>query len=116
MPELQNMKCVACRRGAPTVTEEEIGILLPEIPDWNIVEIESIKRLENSYEFNNFVQALDFTKMIGGIAEQEGHHPAILTEWGRVKVSWWTHKIKGLHKNDFIMASKTDSLFSAVKM
>ncbi|MCH7619280.1 MAG: 4a-hydroxytetrahydrobiopterin dehydratase, partial [Candidatus Marinimicrobia bacterium] len=46
------------------------------------------------------------------IAEEEGHHPAILTEWGSVKVSWWTHKIKGLHKNDFIMASKTDRIFS----
>ena len=116
MAELQNMKCEACRRGAPTVTKEEIQVLHPEIPDWDIVEIDSIKRLENSFEFNNFGQALDFTKVVGGIAEQEGHHPAILTEWGKVKVSWWTHKIKGLHKNDFIMAAKTDSLFSAVKM
>ena len=112
MTELTQMKCVACRRGAPTVTEEEISELKPELPDWNLLEVEGIKRLENEYRFDNFEQALAVTNSIGNIAEEEGHHPAILTEWGSVKVSWWTHKIKGLHKNDFIMAAKTDRLFS----
>ena len=65
------MKCVACRRDAPTVTDDEIAEL----------------------------------------AEKEGHHPALLTEWGRTTVTWWTHKIKGLHRNDFVMAAKTDELF-----
>ncbi len=61
----------------------------------------------------NFKQALQLTNQIGAIAEQEGHHPAILTEWGgRVTVSWWTHKIGGLHVNDFIMAAKTDELMA----
>ncbi len=45
---------------------------------------------------------------VGELAEEEGHHPALLTKWGRTTVTWWTHKIKGLHRNDFIMAAKTD--------
>ena len=112
MTELTQMKCVACRSGEPTVTEEEISELKPEIPDWNLLEVEGIKRLENKYRFDNFEQALAFTNRVGSIAEEEDHHPAILTEWGSVKVSWWTHKIKGLHNNDFIMAAKTDRIFS----
>ena len=112
MTELTQMKCVACRSDSPKVTEEEISEFKPEIPDWNLLEVEGIKRLENKYRFDNFKQALAFTNSVGNIAEEEGHHPAILTEWGSVKVSWWTHKIKGLHNNDFIMAAKTDRLFS----
>ncbi|MEP0825876.1 MAG: 4a-hydroxytetrahydrobiopterin dehydratase, partial [Nitrososphaera sp.] len=65
---------------------------------------------EKSFAFKDFAEALAFTNRVGAIAEQEGHHPDILTEWGKVTVSWWTHKIKGLHKNDFIMAAKTDAL------
>ena len=112
MTELTQMKCVACRSDSPTVTEEEISELKPEIPDWNLLEVKGIKRLENEYRFDNFKEAIAFTNSVGNIAEEEDHHPAILTEWGSVKVSWWTHKIKGLHNNDFIMAAKTDRIFS----
>jgi 4a-hydroxytetrahydrobiopterin dehydratase len=71
---------------------------------------DGIPRLERQYRFRSFVDALAFTNRVGEIAEAEGHHPAILTEWGRVTVSWWTHKIRGLHRNDFVMAAKTDRL------
>jgi 4a-hydroxytetrahydrobiopterin dehydratase len=84
----------------------------PQVPDWQIVERESIHRLERIFKFKNFVQALAFTHRVGELAESEGHHPAILTEWGKVTVTWWTHKIRGLHRNDFIMAAKTDQLYS----
>ena len=110
---LTKMKCVACRRGAPKVTEEEIAELKPQIPDWQIVERDSIPRLERVFKFKNFVAALAFTNKVGELAEEEDHHPALLTEWGRVTVTWWTHKIKGLHRNDFIAAAKTDQLYSA---
>jgi len=60
----------------------------------------------------NFVEALNFTNKVGALAESEGHHPALLTEWGKVTVTWWTHKIGGLHRNDFIMAAKTDQLYA----
>ena len=108
MEELRQMKCVACHKDAPQVTEEEITEFLPKVPEWKIVNRESIKRLERIYRFNNFAKALAFTNQVGELAETEGHHPALLTEWGKVTVTWWTHKIKGLHRNDFIMAAKTD--------
>jgi 4a-hydroxytetrahydrobiopterin dehydratase len=110
MESLASMKCEACRRGAPTVTEEEQQELLPQVPEWTVVEREGIERLERVFGFPDFAQALAFTNRVGGIAEEEGHHPALLTEWGRVTVTWWTHKIRGLHRNDFVMAARTDRL------
>jgi 4a-hydroxytetrahydrobiopterin dehydratase len=110
MTDLSKQTCEACRRDAPRLTEEEIAELGPVIPEWTLVEVDSIKRLTRTFSFDNFADALDFTNRVGAIAESEAHHPAILTEWGRVNVSWWTHKIRGLHKNDFIMAAKTDAL------
>jgi 4a-hydroxytetrahydrobiopterin dehydratase len=112
MQDLVQFKCVACRGGEPTVTDAEMAQYRPQIPDWQIVERENIKRLERVFKFRNFVESLAFTNRVGEIAEAEGHHPAILTEWGKVTVTWWTHKIKGLHRNDFIMAAKTDHLYS----
>src|SRR5579875_3250680 len=91
---LVEMKCTACRGGEPTLTPEEIERLLPEIPGWSVVEKEGIKRLQQTFKFKNFREALDFTNNVGQIAEEEGHHPSILTEWGRVTVTWWTHKIR----------------------
>jgi 4a-hydroxytetrahydrobiopterin dehydratase len=110
MENLATLKCEACRRGSPAVSDHEIEELLPSVPDWNIVERDGIKQLERLFKFRDFVRALEFTNQVGKIAEEEGHHPAILTEWGKVTVTWWTHAIKNLHLNDFIMAAKTDQL------
>jgi 4a-hydroxytetrahydrobiopterin dehydratase len=108
MEELTGQKCVACRAGEPTVSDGEMMEYHRHIPGWQIVERDGIKRLERVFRFPDFKGALAFTGEVGELAESEGHHPAILTEWGRVTVTWWTHKIKGLHRNDFIMAAKTD--------
>lgn len=108
--ELAQMKCIACRRGEPTVADAEIAESHPQVPLWSIVERDGIRRLERVFKFENFAKALEFANKVGQIAEAEGHHPAILTEWGMVTVTWWTHKIAGLHRNDFIMAAKTDRL------
>ena len=113
MKTLSAERCVACRRDSPRVTEAEIGDLGREVPDWQLLEREGIPRLERIFHFPNFADALAFTDRVGALAEEEGHHPALLTEWGRVTVSWWTHKIRGLHRNDFIMAAKTDALAAA---
>jgi len=113
MEELTNLKCTACRGGDPTLTDAQIADFHPQVPAWQVVERDGIKRLERAFKFDNFVHALAFTNKIGELAEEEGHHPAILTEWGRVTVTWWTHKIKGLHQNDFIMAAKSDRVFAA---
>jgi 4a-hydroxytetrahydrobiopterin dehydratase len=113
MPTLAQTKCVACRRDAPTATDAETAEFHPQVSDWEIVELDGIKRLTRVFRFDDFAQALDFTRKVGELAENEGHHPALLTEWGRTTVTWWTHKIRGLHRNDFVMAAKTDGLFSA---
>ena len=111
MNTLTSMKCVACRGGEPTVTEAEMAEYHPQVSDWQLIEHEDIRHLERVFKFKNFVEALAFTDRVGALAEAEGHHPALLTEWGRVTVSWWTHKIRGLHRNDFIMAAKTDAMY-----
>jgi 4a-hydroxytetrahydrobiopterin dehydratase len=111
MKTLTQMKCVACRKDAPTMTAAEIAELHPQIPDWEIVELDGIKRLRRVFSVDDFAQALKLTNEVAELAEQEQHHPALLTEWGRTTVTWWTHKIKGLHSNDFIMAAKTDHLY-----
>ena len=110
MATLTNEKCTACRRDSPRVTEADVQELKPQIPDWGLAEVEGVPRLERVFRFSNFAQALNFTDRVGALAEEEGHHPAILTEWGRVTISLWTHKIRGLHRNDFVLAAKIDSL------
>ena len=110
MLRLPAMKCEACHKGAPLATQAEIDEWMPQIPAWSITEADGIKRLERTFEFPDFLQALDFTNRVGAIAEEEGHHPVLITTWGKVTVLWWTHKIEGIHRNDFIMAAKTDNL------
>lgn len=113
METLTQMHCTACRRDAPTVSDADLAVLRPQIPAWDLVERDGIKRLERQFRFGNFAEALAFTNQVGELAEAEAHHPALLTEWGKVTVTWWTHKIKGLHRNDLIMAAKTDQLFES---
>ena len=110
-PNLMNSHCEACRIDAPKVGNEEAASLHKQIPEWQRIVIDGIDQLQRQYTFQNFADALAFTNQVGAIAEAEGHHPALLTEWGKVTVSWWSHKIKGLHRNDFIMAAKTDRLY-----
>jgi len=104
-------QCVACRGGEPALAEAEIEDLMFHVPQWQVVERDGIPLLQRIFKFKNFVEALAFTNKIGAIAEEQGHPPLIVTEWGRVTVQWWTHVIRGLHRNDFIMAAKTDELF-----
>ena len=81
------------------------------LPDWHLLDVDGIRRLQRVFMFDDFRQALTSTNRVGERTEREGHHAALLTEWGRTTVTWWTHKIKGLHRNDFIMAAKTDDLY-----
>ncbi|SHE19451.1 4a-hydroxytetrahydrobiopterin dehydratase [methanotrophic endosymbiont of Bathymodiolus puteoserpentis (Logatchev)] len=110
MNQLTNKTCVACKVGAPLATEDEINEFKQQLPNWIIIEKDGIKRLKRAFTFNNFIDAVAFTQKVAVLAENENHHPSILTEWGKVTVYWWSHKIKGLHVNDFIMAAKTDQL------
>lgn len=111
MTGLSFEKCEACRVGAPAVTDSEIIELGSQVPEWKLLN-ENERKIQRVFRFKNFADALAFTVRVGKLAESEHHHPAILTEWGRVTVTWWTHAIRGLHRNDFIMAAKTDQIFS----
>ena len=113
MEELNKGQCEACRADAPRVTEAQMNDYLPQIPQWHVEKVDDVDHLVREFTFKNFVDALDFTNQVGELAEAHDHHPALLTEWGSVKISWWTHKIKGLHKNDFILAAKADPLYTA---
>lgn len=111
MDKLSAQTCEVCRAGAPQVTPEESSELIKQTPDWKIIEVDGEKRLERKFKFDDFAQAIAFTDRVGALAENFNHHPALLTEWGKVTVTWWTHKSGGLHRNDLIMAAKTDQLF-----
>jgi 4a-hydroxytetrahydrobiopterin dehydratase len=112
MSPLADERCVDCRPDSPRVPPTAAETLRREIPQWGIVEREGVARLERVFTFANFVDALAFTNRVGALAEEAGHHPAITTEWGRVTVGWWTHAIAGLHRNDFVMAAKTDERYA----
>ncbi|MGM0769559.1 MAG: 4a-hydroxytetrahydrobiopterin dehydratase [Pseudomonadota bacterium] len=111
MTSLEGLSCEACSADAPKIAEDEKHNLLGEIPDWQLVELDGEEQLQRVFKFRNFAEALAFTNKVGELAETEGHHPAVLLEWGKVTVRWWTHKIGGLHKNDFIMATRTDAAY-----
>jgi 4a-hydroxytetrahydrobiopterin dehydratase len=113
MNELSKQKCEACRADAPKVDVGDYSALLQQLPGWRVENIAQVPQLIKVFTFKNFVDALAFTNDVGGLAEEYDHHPALTTEWGRVTVRFWTHKIGGLHRNDFILAAKTDAIFSA---
>lgn len=113
MSSLSEMKCETCRVDAPRVTESEMTDLLRDLPDWQVITHHGVPRIERVYAFRDFAEAVRFTNQVAALAEEAGHHPSLLTEWGRVTVGWWTHKIKGLHRNDFILAARTDALYQS---
>jgi 4a-hydroxytetrahydrobiopterin dehydratase len=105
---LKESKCEACTIDAPLVSNSEAKVLLLELDGWVIENDSGINQLIKTYKFSNYVESLDFSNKVADLAESEDHHPKIVLEYGSVEVSWWSHKIKGLHKNDFICAAKTD--------
>ena len=101
---------VRCRQGTPPLTLAECAVLLEHIPDWTLAEHAGHSVLERKYPFPDFASALAFTNQVGMLAEAADHHPALLLQWGAVRVQWWTHTVNGLHRNDFIMAARTSAL------
>lgn len=110
MTALNQAHCQACQADAPQVSASELAELMRQIAAWSIEVRAGVMQLERVFLFNNFQQALAFSNAVGALAEAEGHHPALLTEWGKVTVTWWSHSIQGLHRNDCIMAARTDQL------
>jgi 4a-hydroxytetrahydrobiopterin dehydratase len=110
MSTLSQESCEACHADAPRISDGDLKILVPNIPEWTPIVVDGISQIQRQYSFKNFKLAMVFSNQVGELAEAAGHHPAILTEWGKVTVTWWSHSIKGLHKNDLIMAARCDEL------
>jgi len=110
MTQLTRQKCVPCRGGVPPLTSGELALLLPEVPQWTLEEKDGVQRIEREFRFKDFRAAMEFATQVGGLAEREQHHPELRVGWGHVIVELWTHKIRGLHQNDFIMAAKIDEM------
>lgn len=111
MNDLGSMSFKTPRKGDPALSRSDSESYLTQVPEWRILEQDGLERLSREFKFKDFVEALNFTNQVGELAEQVDHHPAILTEWGKVTVTWWTHVVNGLHINDFIAAAKTDQIF-----
>ena len=106
--QLDNMSCTPCKGGVDPLALDQIRFYMTQLSgEWQLIDNH---HLERTFPFKNFKQALEFTNQIGEIAESQGHHPDIFLSWGKVKVSIWTHKIGGLHRNDFILAKKIESI------
>jgi 4a-hydroxytetrahydrobiopterin dehydratase len=108
MEELANLDCIPCKGGIPPLTGEALAELSTRLgDDWRVVDDH---HLEKSFQFKNFRDALAFTNRVGELAESVNHHPDIELAWGRVQLTIWTHKIKGLSEADFVWAAKADRL------
>ncbi len=111
MEKLDQMNCEQLNQNSIALSEDQIRQYINRIPQWERLTVDGLPQLKHSFKFKDFSEALTFTNKIGKIANEQDHHPVIVTEWGKVTVAWWTHKVKGLHLNDFIMAAKTDRLY-----
>lgn len=111
---LTEENCTACRAGSATINRAQAETLLQQLPGWDILAFDHVEHLVKTFNFNNFVNAMRFTIAVGELAEAANHHPTLITTWGKVTVHWWTHAINGLHRNDFIMAAKTERLFQDI--
>ena len=109
MSDLSSQSCEACQIEAPKVPQDQIQIFLSEINGWVLID-EPIKKIQKVFSFKSYKDSIDFSNKVASLADDEDHHPQIVLEWGKVTVIWWSHKIGGLHKNDFICAAKTDKL------
>ena len=111
MSDLTNDSCVPCRGGVPTLTDAEIASLLPQVAAWTVREVGGVKRIHREFAFKDFRTAMEFAVKVGELAEREQHHPDLHIAWGKVEVETWTHKIRGLHQNDFILAAKVNAIY-----
>ena len=110
MNSLLEKKCTACELGAPIVPDEDQITLLKDLDGW-LIDKSEIPKLIKIFKFTNYANTINFVDSIAGLAESEDHHPKITLEWGTVCIEWWSHKIEGLHMNDFICAAKSDKIY-----
>lgn len=104
-------KCVPCHRDAPVMSDAEVQSRLVQLPEWQCFAEEGIKKLRKSFVCNSYADALTFVNAVARAAERENHHPLVIFDFKTVTVVWWTHAIKGLHQNDFIMSAECDEIY-----
>ena len=112
---LADEQCVELNAQSALATADEAAAMLADLPEWSVANEGGIDHLVRAFRFGTFAAGLAFTNAVGEAAEAQGHHPRVVTEYGRVTVSWWTHFLGGLHRNDFIMAARTDALAQAIR-
>jgi 4a-hydroxytetrahydrobiopterin dehydratase len=112
--ELASESCTACDPDARRATATDMAELLPATPGWEILEQEGIPKLYRRFPMPDFATAMAFANRIAELAAEADHHPELRVRYERVTVRWWTHKLKGLHRNDFIMAAKTNEIFEGL--
>lgn len=113
MNTLSMENCERVDKKSAALSPEEIQTFLERVPGWQLITRDGTSVLNKTFKFQNFNSALSFTNHIGQQAEDQDHHPTIITEWGQVTVTWWTHVVNGLHRNDFIMAARTDAVYES---
>ena len=104
---LAQKRCIACTGAEAALDHGQISLLAPEVPEWKVVDD---KRLERRFTFRNFKDAMAFVTKMALVAEAEDHHPDFAVQYKIVDVTLWTHAVRGLHENDFILAAKLDLL------
>jgi 4a-hydroxytetrahydrobiopterin dehydratase len=111
MTPLLEEQCVPCSGNEPQLTEDEIKQYWLETPMWQVEKVDGVKHLRRAFQFDSYLDGVHFAARVGELAEQQNHHPQMTIGYKKVTVDWWTHAIGGLHRNDFIMATKTDQAF-----
>ena len=114
MTQLFKETCVACSIDTIPLSRDEIESLMPEIEGWELINDDHINKLRRVFVTGDYTRSMTFTNEVAALAEEADHHPQLIVDYGAVTVIWWSHKIKGLHKNDFIMAAKTSALFLSI--
>ncbi len=109
--DLAAKTCEPCRSGIPPMDRAMADSYLVQIPGWVLKH--DPDRIERDFQFPDFVQAQAFAVQVGNLCEAEGHHAEIRHGWGHCSVAFWTHKINGLHENDFVMAAKVNGMADA---
>ncbi len=110
--DLHTLNCVPCNANTPALAPDEIESYTPQVPDWDVVTGDGAPRLQRVFAFGDYMQGVHFAGKLGELAEMQEHHPRLIIDWRTVTVEWWTHSIAGLHVNDFVMASKSDTVYA----
>jgi 4a-hydroxytetrahydrobiopterin dehydratase len=111
---LSQQEISATPKGADKLSPEQVAQLMPQLPEWTIITIDTIEQLYRAYSLKDFNAAISFSNKIAAIADNADHHPTLSVQWGTLAVYWWSHSINGIHINDLVMAAKTDEIYKAL--